>query len=142
DRLRERVRPLEHHADPPSDRDRVDAGTVNRIAVELDLAGDLAARDQLVHPVQGPQERRLAAARGSDQRGHVLADDVEADGPDGLLFAIGDGEIADHQLGRRDRLWLGGHTAAPELRRRMRARTTTAAMLRVKVSASSTRTVA
>ena len=36
-------------------------------AVELDLPGDLRAGDHLVHAVEDPQERRLAAARRADR---------------------------------------------------------------------------
>ena len=49
--------------------DRVDAGGVDVLAVEQDLALDACAPAiELVHAVERAQERRLAAARGADQR--------------------------------------------------------------------------
>ena len=46
-----------------------DAGVVDVVAVEQDLAGQLGAGDHLVHPVEDAQERGLAAPRRADQRG-------------------------------------------------------------------------
>ena len=40
DRLRERVRLLEHHADAPPQRDDVRTGRVDRLSVEQDVALD------------------------------------------------------------------------------------------------------
>ena len=70
---RERVRLLEHHADARPHLGRAQLPAVDVDAVELDPAGDLRARDHLVHPVQHAQERRLAAARRADERGDPLA---------------------------------------------------------------------
>ena len=42
DRLRERIGLLEHHADAGAQLHHVDAGLVDVLAVELDLAGDAA----------------------------------------------------------------------------------------------------
>src|SRR5262249_11635784 len=141
DRLGERVRALEHHADAAADRDRVDAGAVDRIAVQLDLAHDAAPGNELVHPVERPQERRLATTGRSDQGGDVLADDVQTDGAAPLLVAVEDRQVAHDELGGRRRFGIRGHAGTPA-RRRMRARTTIAAMFSVNVSSSSTSTVA
>ena len=46
------------------------AGLVDVAAVQQDLTGQRGDADQLVHPVQDAQERRLAAARRPDQRRH------------------------------------------------------------------------
>src|SRR5690606_551749 len=73
DRLGERVRLLEHHADPGPQFDHVDALVVDILAVERDLAGDAAALDGVVHAVEAAQERRLAAAGRADQRGDAVA---------------------------------------------------------------------
>ena len=48
-------------------------GAVDVDAVEEHRAGQRRARHQLVHAVEDPQERRLAAAGRADQRGHPLA---------------------------------------------------------------------
>ena len=64
---RERVGPLEHHADRAADVDRVDAGAVDVVAVEQDLALHVRAGDDLVHAVERAQEGGLAAARRADE---------------------------------------------------------------------------
>ena len=68
DRLREGVRPLEDHADPPPHLDRVDVASVDVGAVVEQVALDPGARHEVVHPVQTAEEGRLAAAGGADQR--------------------------------------------------------------------------
>jgi hypothetical protein len=65
---RERVRRLEDHADLPPHAHRVGVGRVDVLIVEQDLALHARAHDQLVHAVQRPQEGRLPAAGGADQR--------------------------------------------------------------------------
>ena len=52
DRLRERVRLLEDHPDPPADLDRVHLRVVQVHAVVADRALHAGALDQVVHPVQ------------------------------------------------------------------------------------------
>ena len=69
DRLRERVRLLEHHADTAAQLDRVDGSVVQARAPVPNLAGDSRTGNEVGHPIQAPQERRLPAARGPDQRG-------------------------------------------------------------------------
>src|SRR6185369_3716805 len=106
-------------------------------------AGDAAAGDELVHPVQRAQERRLAATGGADQRRHRLLGDVQGDRTDPLLLPVEDGQVADDQLvGRRDGGGRDAHPCTIPAVRRTRARTRMAAMLRTNVSASSTSTVA
>ena len=79
DRLRERVRLLEHHADAPPQGDDVDARRVDVLAVDEDRAFDPGARDDVVHPVQRPEERGLAAARRADERRHLVRMNLEVD---------------------------------------------------------------
>src|SRR5450432_360246 len=145
DGLRERVRALEDHADAAAYGDRIDASAVDGVAVELDLARHATAGDELVHAVERAQVGRLAATRGADEGRDVLLGDVHRHGPDALLLAVEDAEIADGELGGGGR--VGGEDAhgdfqcARPLWRRTRARTTIAAMLSTKVRASSTSTV-
>src|SRR5215210_393444 len=82
DRLRERVWPLEDHSDPAPQLDRVDARGVDVGAVVEDLALRARAWHEVVHPVDGPQERRLAAAGGPDERRDPAGRDGERDLPD------------------------------------------------------------
>ena len=77
DRLRERIRLLEHHADPTPNLDLVDLGRVQVTAVVEDLPVDLRAGDLVVHPVQAADERALPAARRPDERGDRVLVHVE-----------------------------------------------------------------
>ena len=90
DRLRERVRFLEDHPDQLADLDRVDVGPVEVLAVVEELAVDFGAGDQVVHPVEAAQQGALAAARGTDQRGDVVAVDVHRHALDGGHAAVED----------------------------------------------------
>jgi hypothetical protein len=62
DRLRERVRLLEHHPDPASHLDGVDLGIVEVYTVVQDLALDTCPLDEVVHPVEAPEHGGLPAA--------------------------------------------------------------------------------
>src|SRR5437773_1001358 len=75
----ERVRALEHHPDRTAHGDGIDALGVDVLVVAEDLAGDVRSGDDLVHAIQGAQERRLAAARGPDERRHLLGLHGDAD---------------------------------------------------------------
>src|SRR5690606_27450066 len=78
DRFWKGVRLLEHHADASAKFYNVDIVIVDVLTKERDLAGDAASLDRVVHAVQGPQERRLAAARGPDERGDLVPFDGQA----------------------------------------------------------------
>ena len=73
---------------------------------------------QLGQPVQRPQQRRLAAARGSDQREHLALADRQRHGVDGDLRAVGDRHVLDlHPVDRRTRTAAtrrGAATKPPE----------------------------
>ena len=97
DRLREGVRPLEHHADPAPHLDRIGVRAVEVLAVVEDLAADLDARDEVVHAVQAADERALAAAGRADHRGDQVLVDVEADARQREVRPVGDAR------GRRSR---------------------------------------
>src|SRR5690606_18427849 len=107
DRLGERVGPLEHHADAPPHLDRVDVGSVERCAVVVHGALAPGARDQVVHAVQAPQDRRLAAARRPDERGDLVLAHLQRHVPDRPEVAVEgvqvgdlehDGELVDARL--------------------------------------------
>ena len=67
---RERVRLLEHHADRRRASVSRWSGRRCRPGRQEHRAGQAGAGNQLVHPVEDPQERRLAAAGRPDQGGH------------------------------------------------------------------------
>src|SRR5207244_11766352 len=79
DRLRKRVRPLEHHPDAAPNVDRVDAARVQIVTVVGEAAGDLGARDQIVHAVERAKQRALPAARRPDERRDAAGVYVETD---------------------------------------------------------------
>jgi hypothetical protein len=109
DGLGEGVRLLEHHADAGAQEDGVDRLGVDVLTVHLDLAGHLAARDGVVHPVHGAQEGRLAAARRADEGRNRLVRNVQADVEQGLFVAVEDRDVARGDLGRAGGRVGGGH---------------------------------
>ncbi len=97
DRLRKRVRPLEDHADPAANLDRVDAGPVQVDAVVEQRALDLRARNQIVHPVEAAEHGRLSAAGRPDQRRDRVAADVECHVLDRGHLAVVHRELVDRE---------------------------------------------
>jgi hypothetical protein len=80
---------------------------VDVFVVEQDAAGNAAALDRIVHPVQAAQVGRLAAAGGSDQRRDLILIDVETDLLQRLLGTIEHAhfvglEFRDVAAGHRD----------------------------------------
>jgi hypothetical protein len=95
--IRERVRPLEHHADPAPHLDRIDRRGVEIVSVVGDLALDRRTGDQVVHAVQASKQRGLAAAGRSDERGHLEAEDVHRDIADRGRPGVRDGDSVEAQ---------------------------------------------
>ncbi len=111
DRLRERVRLLEDHADAPPDLDRIDAEVVQVHAVVEDLPLDAGRVHQVVHPVEAAQQRALAAAGGADERGDLVATDRHARPAHRLVGPVVDahvGEVEDDRPEGRPPPVLGG----------------------------------
>jgi hypothetical protein len=123
DRLRERVRLLEHHADFAAQQHRIDARAVDVPPVHDRGADDARARDDVVHPVQRPQERALAAARRPDERRHLLGRDLRRDVEERLLAAVEERQPrhVDRHLDHSGRRFAGGrHDGRERARRRLR----------------------
>ena len=99
DRLRKRVRLLEDHPDPAPHLDRVDVARVEILAVVEDLAVDLRAGHEVVHPVEAADQRALAAPARADEGGHGVLEDVDADVPNRDVAAVRDREVADLEDG-------------------------------------------
>ena len=59
------------------------------------LSVDAGTRDQVVHPVEAADERALAAARWSDQRGDDIAVNVEVDVLHRYRRAVTHREVSD-----------------------------------------------
>ena len=95
DRLRERVRLLEHHADAAADLDGVDLAVVEVDAVVLDAAVDVRLGDEVVHAVEATEHGRLATTRGADEGGDLVLADVEAHTVHGAEVPVVDVEVVD-----------------------------------------------
>src|SRR5690606_4450724 len=85
---------LEDHANAGAQLHNVEIGGVDVFAIEQDRAADAGAFDGVVHAVDAAQERRLAAARGSDEGGDGAVRNVDRNAVEGLLRAIVDGDVA------------------------------------------------
>src|SRR6266511_1421957 len=114
DGLGERVGFLEDHADQPAYLDRVDLPVVEVLAVVGDAAGDPGAGDEVVHPVQGPQDGGLAASGRSDQGGDLVLVDGDVHAADGLVVAVEDADPGQFQhRGLGTPVLVGGRRAQP-----------------------------
>ena len=91
DAHRERVRLLEEHADAAAQLGHVEA--VDVVAVEQDRAAAHRGRGQVDEPVEGAQQRRLAAAGGADQRQHLALAHVQRNLVDRELLPVGDAQV-------------------------------------------------
>ena len=98
-------------------------GRVEIVPVVREAAPHLGADDQVVHAVERAQQRALAAARRSDQRGDPMAGDVERDALDRDVAGVEDGDVArlEHDLVRlglrRPALVVLGHVECDRWRR-------------------------
>ena len=98
DRLRERVRLLEHHADLCTQLHRVNAFVVDVFAVQEDVAFDTANIDGVVHPVQRTQERGFTATRRADERSHGFIRDINIHVFDGMRGSVVDLHVAGRKF--------------------------------------------
>ena len=80
---RERIRLLEDHPDGAPDRRRLHIRIVDVDALVGDLPRAARPGHDLVHPIEAPQERGLAAAGGTDDRRDRVGADVHRDIADG-----------------------------------------------------------
>ena len=79
DRQVKNIGPLEHHPHLAPKGDQIGLGVEDIFVVDDDLAFDPDALDQIVHPVEAPKQRALAAARRPDHRGDVPVGDPDRD---------------------------------------------------------------
>ena len=97
-RLREGVGLLEHHAHACAQLHHIEAGIVDVGLVDLDLTGDAAARNGVIHTVDAAQEGRLAASRRPDEGHHALVGHVDVDVLQRVLVAVVDVDVAGGDL--------------------------------------------
>ena len=93
DRLRERVGLLEDHADAPAHGYRGDILGVQRCPTVVHLTVDVSTRYEVVHAVQRPQHRRLAAPGRADERRDLVLVDGQRDVRDGPERAVVAGDL-------------------------------------------------
>ena len=98
---------LEDHTDLLPEVEEVGAGPVDVISVDEDLPRDPDVLDEIRHPVERPEEGRLAAARRPDEGGDPVLLDVQADALEGLELPVVEIEVADfddgHEVTRTSR---------------------------------------
>jgi hypothetical protein len=79
DRFREWVRLLENHSHSLPEHDHIHTRPMDIDAIDPNLTRrNFSVIDQVVHPINATQQRRLSAAGRSDQRRHFLFGDLEA----------------------------------------------------------------
>ncbi len=82
DRTRQRDRRGEDHAQLAPQGDDVDVRTVDVAAVDPDRPFAARAADEVVEPVEGAKEGRLAAPGRPDDAQDLVAADIEVESPD------------------------------------------------------------
>ena len=87
-RLGKWVRPLEDHPHPMPEVYGIDVGSVNILPVQENRTRNARVRDEIVHPVEGPEEGGLAAARRPDEGRNLFLFDLEVDILQGLKRSI------------------------------------------------------
>src|SRR5579863_9124322 len=72
--FRERVRPLEHHADAPPQAG--DVLSQNVLAIQLDRTCQSGVAQRLMHPVESAQQGGLSASRRPNQGSNAICGDI------------------------------------------------------------------
>ena len=107
----ERVRFLEHHAHPLPQQVHVHIA-VDVLAVQTNVTSDLAALHQIVHPVQGLQQRRLAAAGGADKGTDLMFRQFQIDIFQGMERVVVQVHVVNrkfcHSCFSPHKMWVGG----------------------------------
>jgi hypothetical protein len=99
-RFGERIGLLEHHADAGAQLHNVKGLVIDVATVDLDIAGDPAGRDGVVHPVDRAQEGRFPAARGTNEGRNRAVGDIDTQILDGVFVTIIDIDITRLDLQR------------------------------------------
>src|ERR1700730_15985749 len=103
DRHRKRRRLLEHHADAGPQQIEIELGVENVGLVEHQLTGGALAGIEVVHPVEYPQQGRLAAAGRPDEGGDAMGAEREVDVLQRMVLAIVKIQASRGDLRRRFR---------------------------------------
>ncbi len=85
---------LKHHPDAITHLDRIHLVCVDVFSIEHDLSLDRRAGVELVHAVEGPQQRGLSTAGWTDDRRDLMAFDFHIDAGHRLETAVENVEVA------------------------------------------------
>src|SRR5256885_3299015 len=103
DRHRKRRRLLEHHADARAQQVEIESGVEDVGLVKHQLPGGALPWIEIVHPVENPQQRRLAAAGWPNEGRNAMGTERQVNVLQGMVLAIVEVEAA-----RRDLCWRLG----------------------------------
>src|SRR3981081_204957 len=112
DRHRKRRRFLEHHADPGAQQIEIEFGVKHVGGIQHDLTGRALTGREIVHAIEAPQQRRLAAAGRSDEGCDAIGAECEIDVLQRVVFAIVEIQVAHADLRRRLRQCHRGNRSA------------------------------
>src|SRR6202166_2321943 len=101
DRHRKRRRLLEHHADARAQQIEVELGIEDGGLIEHQLAGGALSRIEIIHPVEDPQQGRLAAAGWPDEGGDAIGAERQVDVLQRMVLAVIEVQASRRDLGRR-----------------------------------------
>ena len=89
---------LKHHAHALAQQVHIGIRSQHVGAVQQHLSGHAAAGHQVVHAVEGFEQRALAAAGGADKRRNAVARNAQVDALERMKFLIIQIEVFDFQL--------------------------------------------
>ena len=81
---------MKHHSDTTAQLDHIKLGIMNVPAIDLDLAGNAAFGNGVVHAIETAQKCRLAATRWPNERRDSPIRNVQVNIEQGLLLTIED----------------------------------------------------
>src|SRR3984893_12499682 len=99
DRHRKRRRFLKHHADPGAQQIEIEFGIKHAGGIQHDLTGRALAGIEIIHAIEDPQQRRLAAAGRSDEGGDAIGAECEIDVLQRVVFAVIEIQVAHRDFG-------------------------------------------
>src|ERR1700716_3279855 len=113
DRHRKRRRLLEHHADAGSQQIEIKLGIKHVGGIQHDLTGRALTGIEIVHAIEDPQQRRLAAAGRPDEGSDAMGTEREIDVLQRMVFAVVKIQVAHGNLRRSLGQYGRGNRPAP-----------------------------
>src|SRR5438046_2336323 len=107
-RLRERIRFLETHPNPPAQIDHIDVRRINIMSFQSNAASrDSRTVDQVIHAIKTAQQRRFPATGRSDEGSDSSRRDFQVHIEKDLMRAIAKIDVIDVDHDRLARLGFG-----------------------------------